>query len=177
MSFIVEAVLRRISDHLHKRNINSALALHRRGEVRTDGLKPLCVCTQMEIEWRAREIHPWDRDRPVAVQNELFVQQSLADTEAAINRLFQRIPQLDVIKLRILAPESDAEIMAGTVYRTDGTDADYSTSVGMRLKSRGVRFHSTGYSLEPLDECCPPTEIERRASPELVSFFRKASWK
>ena len=147
----VESVLHKISDRLQRHNIDWALALHRRGEVRTDGLKAIAVRNRMEIEWRARSIHPWNQRQPPESRKTLFVRQALADTEAAIERMFTSMPHLDEIRLRILDPESDAEIIAGNVSRTASMEARTYGSIGMRLHACGVRFHSTGYSLEPLD--------------------------
>ncbi len=169
----IEAVLQKISNRLHGHNLEWALALHRRGEVRRDGLKAVVVRNRMEIEWRARQIHPWDQDRPPEVRKALFVRQALCDTEAAIDRIFSSMPYLDEIRLRIVDPDSNAEIVAGEVSRTDCVEARGHSSVGMRLHASGVRFHSTGYSLEPLDLWPPRVEeITRRTGPELVSVYR-----
>jgi len=68
-----------------RRNVGDTLALHRRGEVRNDGLKLDGVSSHLEIRWRAREIHPWDRDLLRGGRKQAaFAEQALADTEAAI---------------------------------------------------------------------------------------------
>jgi hypothetical protein len=122
---IVETALRRLYRYLYKRGIGTALALHRRGEVRPDGLRSIRICNQLVIDWRARRIHPWDSERPAGVRRELFVQQSLADTEAAISRLFETLPQIDMITLRVIDPDSDAERFGCRNHRQDGLPDRY----------------------------------------------------
>jgi hypothetical protein len=174
---LMEGLIARFCLMLHNRAIGRALALHRRGEVRSDGLLPLNVSNCVEIEWHARRVHPWDRDRARFVQQELFVQQSLADAEAALIRLFAVLPYVDAIRLQILDPDSDEELVAGMVYRKDMAELDKSISVGMRLIAWGLRFHSTGYTLEPLQaDCSDETrEIGRSAIAELVCTYRKST--
>jgi hypothetical protein len=171
---ILETILHRTEKTLHRHNVEWALALHRRGEVRSDGLKVITVSNHLEIEWRARNIHPWDRGRSWE-SDSLFVEQSLADTYAAITRLFESLSQVDVIMLRILHPNSESAIIAGTVYRSALSDVDRSLSVGMRLKKCGLRFRSTGLSLEPLEADGVPDRPDRReASPELLAYFLRS---
>jgi hypothetical protein len=120
-----------------------------RGEVRNDGLKLRKLSTQLEIEWQARDVHPWDRDDPPDTKALRLVRQSLADTEAAIARLFQTLPQVDVIALTVLEHDSERLIMAGTVHRSEA-EPDAELSAGMRLWHRGVKYHSDGWVFEPL---------------------------
>jgi hypothetical protein len=174
MWHILETVLQRMEKTLYRRNIEWALALHRRGEVRDDGLRATRVSNHLEIEWTARNIHPWDRGQPWD-SGFLFVDQSLADTDAAVTRLFEALPQVDVIMLRIFDPSSGAAIIAGTVYRSAASDVSRNISVRMRLNRWGLRFRSTGLSLEPLEADGAPDLPERReASPELLAYFRRA---
>jgi hypothetical protein len=174
MWHILEAVLQRTEKALYRHNIEWALALHRRGEVRPDGLKATRVSNHLEIEWTARNIHPWDRGQNWD-SGFLFVDQSLADTDAAVTRLFEALPQVDVIMLRIFHPASGAPIIAGTVYRSAISDVSRNISIRMRLNRWGLRFRSTGISLEPLEADGVPERPERReASPELLAYFRRA---
>jgi hypothetical protein len=98
MLHVLERVLCKLDGYRYNHNIERALALHLSGEARRDGLHATKSTTHLEIEWRARDIHPWDRgllspgEKPAA-----FVKQSLADTEAAIYRLFEALPQVGVI--------------------------------------------------------------------------------
>jgi hypothetical protein len=135
----------------YQHSIYKALALNLRGEVRNDGLKLEKVNNQLEIEWYAREIHPWDRDRNLTTDEKerLFLEQSLADTEAAISRLFEMLPQIDVISLRVLGARSKKTLLAGSVLRSE-VERNSQLSVGMRLRLSGITFRLSGWSLEPL---------------------------
>ncbi len=133
-------------------NIDRALALHLRGEVRRDGLALNKACNRLEIHWWARDIHPWDRDLPPETKASLFAEQTLADTEAAIFRLFEALPHVDVIKLTVLGPRSETPIMSGTVHRsTLGTARRDLMSIGMRLRDLGVCYHLAGWEFQSLD--------------------------
>jgi hypothetical protein len=121
---------RRFTNAIYRRGIQRALALHLRGEARRDGLKLKKLSNRLEIEW-------W------------VVRQSLADTEAAITRLFQNLPQVNAIALTVLDHNSESVIMAGRVYRSE-PEPGAELSVGMRLWKRGVKYHSDGWVFEPL---------------------------
>ena len=171
---IVETLLQRLEKTIHRHNIEWALALHRRGEVRPDGLKATRVSNHLEIAWMARNVHPWDRGQNWD-SGFLFVEQSLADTDAAITRLFEALPHVDVIMLQILHPSSEAAIIAGTVYRSAASVVDRSVPIGMRLKRLGLRFRSAGVSLEPLEaDAVPDRPDKQEASPELMAYFLRA---
>jgi hypothetical protein len=127
--------------------------LHLRGEVRSDGLDPINLTTQLQIEWRARDVHPWDRGLlSPARRAAAFVEQSLVDTEAAIHRLFEALPQVDVIALRVLDRTSEAVIISGTVSRLAASARDENLSIGMRLLYLGLTYHSAGSLFEPLED-------------------------
>jgi hypothetical protein len=124
----------------HKR-IKQALALHLRGEVRRDGLTVDNVSSRLEIRWRARDIHPWDRHLAKYEREVMFAEQALVDTEAAVVRLFERLPQIDVIDLSVVEPASETLIAAGTVHRSDlSAPRPRLLSVGMRLREVGIRY-------------------------------------
>lgn len=55
-------LLKRLTSSAHYSGIEYALALHARNEVRRDGLTLTKTSSQLVIEWRARDVHPWDRD-------------------------------------------------------------------------------------------------------------------
>jgi hypothetical protein len=135
----------------YQHGIQKALALNLRGEVRHDGLTLAKVVNQLAIEWYARDIHPWDRDRDLSVdeRERLFLEQSLADTEAAINRLFEMLPQVDVISLRVLDARSQSPLLAGSVLRCE-VERNARLSVGMRLRLSGITFRLSGWGLQPL---------------------------
>jgi len=80
-----------------------------------------------------------------------FVEQSLADTEAAIRRLFQALPHVDTITVRVFDETSKAVIISGTVARPDTSARDEKLSIGMRLGYLGVTYHSAGSLFEALE--------------------------
>jgi hypothetical protein len=116
---ILEAFRRRASRRAFRRHIEHSLALHRRGEVRTDGLQSVSVVNRLEIRWRARDVHPWDAADRADVKARKFDEQLYSDTEAAISRLFRALPHVDVIDVEVLDRDYDIPIMAGTVDRSD----------------------------------------------------------
>ena len=118
MLHVLKTLSRKLDGHRYKHDIERALALYLRGEVRSDGLEPMNLTTQLQIEWRARDIHPWDRSLLSPAQRAAaFVEQALADTEAAICRLFEALPQVDIIALRVLDQTAETMIISGTVSR------------------------------------------------------------
>jgi hypothetical protein len=44
-----------------RRKVIGALEVNRRAGVRNDGLSLRSMRNRLEVEWQAREIHPWDR--------------------------------------------------------------------------------------------------------------------
>jgi hypothetical protein len=126
----------------YRRRVEQALELERRGEVRRDGLQLGQMQHRLEISWQAREIHPWDRHLPRDARQARFVEQSLLDTEAAIARLFEALPEVDLIDLCVTDPQSDATLLSGIVQRSDFQNVPQSPSVRMRLTGMGVRFES-----------------------------------
>jgi len=152
MLHVLETLLRKLDGYRYRRNIERALALHLRSEVRRDGLKPLRSMTHFEIEWCARDVHPWDRGLLSPAQRAAaFVEQSLADTEAAIHRLFEALPQVDVISLRVFDQASKTVILSGTVARPATPARDENLSIGMRLRYLGITYHSAGSLFEALE--------------------------
>ena len=137
MSFFTN-VLRRLRPCDNRRGIENALALHRRGEVRPDGLILIRATHRLAIEWRAREIHPWDRGCEHSEHELQFTERSLADTDAALSRLFTALPEIDVIDFRVIHPGSDVRILAGTVERSAPVPSTRSVSPRTRLWHRGV---------------------------------------
>jgi hypothetical protein len=125
----------------YRRKIRQALALYGRSEVRRDGLAADHVCSRLEIRWRARDIHPWDRHCTRDEREALFIEQALADTEAAVLRLFERLPHIDVIELGVLEPTSEVLIVSGTVHRpAPNATRPPLLSVGMRLRELGITY-------------------------------------
>jgi hypothetical protein len=106
---------------------------------------------RLEIEWRARNVHPWDRDLPPRQRLPMFIEQALADTEAAVSRLFDTFPQVDVIELRVLEPASETAIMEGTVYRSALNKDRRLLSVKMRVLELGINYRLVGSHFQPLN--------------------------
>jgi hypothetical protein len=136
---LFKTFLRELGFNSHRRRIKRALALHRRGEVRTDGLNLIQASCQLEIEWSARDIHPWDRGCPGAEYELLFTEQSLADTDAALSRLFKELPEVDVIAFKVFHPGTEVRILAGTVERSAPEPSTLYASPRTRLWHRGVK--------------------------------------
>jgi len=109
-----------------------------KGEVRGDGLTLTQASHHLEIEWRARDVHPWDRGSESEEREVLFTEESLADSDAALSRLFNKLPEIDVIRFRVIHPHSDQRILAGTVERSACLPSTRCVSPRTRLWHRGV---------------------------------------
>src|SRR5581483_5487603 len=138
------AAVRKFDAFRYRRRIRKALALHLRGEARRDGLRIKGISTQLDIEWYARDIHPWDRADFEEGRSELFVRHTLADTEAAIGRLFSFLPEINAITVGVREQTSGNVIMAGTICRSAPPMPDTSLSLGMQLRRRGITYYSDG---------------------------------
>jgi hypothetical protein len=128
-----------------------ALALHRRGEARADGLSLVEVSMRLEVKWSARKIHPWDRDLSEDRAAPKYIEQALFDTEAALERLFAAFPEVICIDFAVLETgvESNLTIIAGVVDRKEFV-ARKSPAIGMRLRSVGIDYHIVGWYFAPL---------------------------
>jgi len=144
--------LGRLARARFRRAVTKALALAPRGFVWRDVLHLSGLSARLQVEWRTRDIHPWDRDMPPGRRGELFRDQAVRDTEAAILRLFDLLPDIDAIDVRVLEPHAPNRlILAGTVVRADALAAQALSSPAMRLAMMGVRCRTTDGRLEPLD--------------------------
>jgi hypothetical protein len=141
---ILKNCLHGLKLRMYRGRIGRVLARIGRGDVRRDGLRLNRICNRLEIQWRARDIHPWDRSLPLESSAAALVEQTLADTEAAIARLFEALPQVDVIDLTVLGPASETTVLAGTVHRSVLTDSRRLLSVRMRLRELGVDYRLSG---------------------------------
>jgi hypothetical protein len=123
-----------------------ALAIVSRGAVPNDVLELGKISIhQLQLEWRARDIHPWDRDIPFEQQEHQFCDMALQDTELALVGLFEKLPYVEQIDFRVFEPgASDRVIIAGCVEREEFMSAQFSQSIRMRLKMMGVRFNTAG---------------------------------
>jgi hypothetical protein len=133
---------------LHRR-VMTALALNQRGEARPDGLALNRFEHWLDIEWRARDVHPWDRDLSAARIARLFVGQCLNDTSAALDRLFSEVPEIDVVQFKVTHPTSGAPILSGSISRSEVRTLKVSSS-GMKLKQLGVTYRLHDWHFEPL---------------------------
>jgi hypothetical protein len=131
------------------RRVAHALALKPRGAISKDVLAVNRLVIGLRVEWFARDVHPWDRDLPERRKAELFAQQCLEDVDAAIPRLFEQLPEIDVLEIGVLERASKSKIIAGVVHRSD-LDAQVGSSLGMRLKTIGINYRCTDLRLEPI---------------------------
>jgi hypothetical protein len=134
-----QAFLRKFLRVDQQTRIENALALHRRGEVRNDGLTLLKTSQHLHIEWRARLVHPWDRRHRSEEQERLFIEQCYADTDSALGRLFHAFPDLDAIQFRVVQPDSDKELLTGSVARLTHQRNFASPNPRLKLWRAGVR--------------------------------------
>jgi hypothetical protein len=127
-----------------KQIVRRALALRPRGAIPNDVLmlNSLILSSRcLKLEWRARDIHPWDRDLPLAEQAELFSQQALQDTDAALIRLFQGLPEIEQIEFQVLKPDGLGDvILTGAVDRERVLASERPLSLRMRLLNLGVTY-------------------------------------
>jgi hypothetical protein len=144
---IVDRISELYSERLFHRRVARALALNRRGEARSDGLRLSFVKTSLRIEWCARDIHPWDRDLPQEQAERRFAAQCLEDTHAAVGRLFARIPALDRIELSVKREPSQPAVLAGTIEREEFR-RNRQSSIGMRLRLLGLKFRMGNLRLD-----------------------------
>jgi hypothetical protein len=128
--------------------VRRALSLRPRGAILNDGLilnNLICSVRCLKLEWRARDIHPWDCDLPLAEQAELFSRQALQDTDAALIRLFQGLPEIEQIEFQVLKPEGFGDvILTGTVDRDRVLASERPLSLRMRLLNLGVTYQTAG---------------------------------
>jgi len=131
-----------------RRVVERALSLAPRGGVRNDvlRLKSFRISGHcLQLEWRARAVHPWDRDLSPSRQAELFSEQALRDTDQAIIRLFRMLPDIEEIKLQVVKPMSfGGVIFAGIVDRGSALAPQPPPSLRQRLISLGVRYKMGG---------------------------------
>jgi len=107
----------------------------------------------MRVEWTAREIHPWDRGLDRQLREQLFAQQCLRDVDAAVNRIFDEVPEIDALEVHVL--HDGSPLLEGLVRKTDLASLRHG-SPRMNLKSLGIRFQMSNGRLEPLS--CPRVE-------------------
>ena len=141
MPHTVRKLLQKYNVWRWRRAILASLALHRRGEARSDGLGLVSARANVEICWRARAPHPWDCDSDGLLQTAAFTSQAFDDTESALCRLFEAVPGAESIDLKVLDQDGQRLIIEGRVFRRDFQEmlSSHIQSVRMRLIRIGVR--------------------------------------
>jgi hypothetical protein len=109
------------------------------------------VSTQLEIEWYAHDVHPWDDDLPVELQAARFAEETLQHTVAAIRRAFERFPEVDGLQIVVREPRRPHGVLfTGRVSRAEAARCATSLSAAMALKLLGIEFRMVDGRLEPL---------------------------
>jgi hypothetical protein len=131
-------------------SIDKALALNRY-DVRRDRLSLMAKSFRLTIAWRAWQVHPWDRDLKEDKRAIRLVDQTFADTIAALEELFITLPEIDVIDLKVLEADEkkDGILMMGSVARNE-FETWHPSSIPMRLRLLGVSYHLVDKYFEPL---------------------------
>ena len=133
------------------RPVTKALALTPRGFIPNDVPSLRELSGQLRVVWHARRIAPWDLHLPSARQAVLFSDLTMRDTDAAIRRLFEELPEIHSLEVQVLEPvPAHRPLIAGTVLRDEALAVISLTSPGMRLKMMGVRYDLTDGQLNPL---------------------------
>jgi len=130
------------------KRVDRALRVPPRGGCADDRLILKRISTQLQVEWCARDVHPWDRDLPVERRDELFLEQCREDTVLAVQRMFARLAEVDVIEIRVIEPSPSARtILAGIVSRHDLAVVSRQRSPRMSLNLMGIHHETTDSSL------------------------------
>src|SRR5262245_55948951 len=149
----LQSSLNRLRRRIYRRRIQQVMALRRRSAMRPDGLKLEHACSRLEVCWRTRDVHPWDSGLPQEDRSRLFVEQTFADTEAALIGLFEALPQIDVIDLQVHDLPSNALLLSGTVHRSAvAANQPQLRSTRMRLYALGVDYQILDTEFETLLE-------------------------
>jgi hypothetical protein len=138
-TMMLRGLIRRLKGSATAKSAEDALALNRRGEARRDGLDLISATQSLDVAWAARGLHPWDRGQSANERDRLFTEQCYADTDAALQRLFLEFPEVDSIRFRVLHPESDEQLLAGSVNRSKVSEQAADVSARTRLWQMGVR--------------------------------------
>jgi hypothetical protein len=130
------------------KRVERTLRVPRRGGCVDDRLIVKRISTHLQVEWCARDVHPWDRDLPVERRDELFLEQCRHDTVLAVQQMFARLAEVEVIEIRVLEPSPSARtILAGTVSRHDLAVVIPQRSPRMSLKLMGIHHEANESSL------------------------------
>jgi hypothetical protein len=142
--------LRRARGRL-SRPVTKALALTPRGFIPNDVPSLRELSGQLRVVWHARRVAPWDRHLPSARQAALFSDLTMRDTDAAIRRLFEELPEVHSLEVQVLEPvPANRPLITGTVLRDEALAVLSLASPRMRLKMMGVRYDLIDGQLNPL---------------------------
>lgn len=146
-----DRLLARLARWWFRRRLFEALALNRKKEVRPDGLGLKMFHNKLQVEWRARKVHPWDKDTGLSRRqlSQRFVRQCLDDTSNAIEQLFLRLPEVESIDFKVIDPESSAPILCGLVRREE-VERVGEMPAGMKLRTLGATYRLNNSTFEPL---------------------------
>jgi hypothetical protein len=160
-----------------RRSITQALALNRT-EVRPDGLRAGEISLRLAISWRARDVHPWDHDLVGERRARRLMEQTFLDTEAALERLFVNLPEVDLIDFKVLETDvrKDGILMSGSISRLD-FETWHPSSTVMRLKLLGVHYKLVNLRFVPLDTTAsePNTSSSEISSPHANRSYMGAT--
>jgi hypothetical protein len=135
------------------RRVVQALRAGRRAGIASDERRLQKISSHLDLEWNARDVHPWDRDLPRERQAELLATQLLEDTVSVIRRLFNTLPEVDTIRISVREPsEPHNVLLEGTVTRAALRRVRECPSPAMSLKLLGVYYRLIDGSLEPLEQ-------------------------
>jgi hypothetical protein len=131
--------------------VSRALGLSPRAGERRRSLSLGRLSTQLEIEWYAHDVHPWDQDLPPEQQAARFTEETLQHTVAAIRRAFERFPEVDALQIVVREPRRPHGVLfAGRAARAEAAECATTLSAAMALKLLGIEFRIVDGRLEPL---------------------------
>ena len=133
------------------RKVSKALGGESRPEAAHDHCTLQRCAVHLDLEWRARQIHPWDRDLSPERQARVFANQLLEDTVTAIRRLFDSLPEVDSIHIAVREPlPMRRTLLEGAVSRLAVGECAACQSAAMTLKLLGICYRLNDGCLEPL---------------------------
>jgi hypothetical protein len=92
-----------------------------------------------------------------------LVEQTLGDTEAAIERIFSAFAEVDALEVNVFEkdPASHRAIMSGMVLRSD-LGLCSSSSIRMRLRMLGINYRLVNDHFDPIAICTAEPKTARR---------------
>ena len=123
--------------------------------------------TVVECDWQARSPDPWDADLSRSVQQRHASLQALRDAIDVRALLFDLMPQMETVHLRVYRKSSDYErelIIEGWAQRNDHAARNVHSLV-MRAKILGFRFDLEGNALRRIPATGATVQVgSRKAS-------------